>query len=82
MAAGDQIFWGLVSLQEESCHALLNVFVINFRAVSEVFGKIGLKSSPAVTCSLINSYCIPILLYALEAVTLNKNSRLNLEAVL
>ena len=44
------------------------------------FGKIGLKSSPAVTCSLITSYCIPILLYALEAVTLNKNSRLKLEA--
>ena len=51
-----------------------------FRAVNGVFGKIGLKSSPAVTCSLITSYCIPILLYALEAVTLNKNSRLKLEA--
>ena len=42
-----------------------------FRSLNGIFGKIGNKSSPVVLCSLINSYCTPILLYALETLCLS-----------
>ena len=35
-------------------------------ALNSRFGKIGVSSSPAVLCSLINSFCVPILMYASE----------------
>jgi hypothetical protein len=40
-----------------------------FRAVNGIFGKIGLKSSAELICSLISSHCIPILMYASEVLT-------------
>jgi hypothetical protein len=42
-----------------------------YRSLNGIFGKIGSHSSPVVLCSLINSYCIPILLYALETLRLS-----------
>ena len=36
-------------------------------ALNSIFGKIGVSSSPAVLCSLINSFCVPILMYAVES---------------
>ena len=43
-----------------------------FRALNKILGKIGLKSSPAVLCSLLNSFCTPILLYACESLDWSK----------
>ena len=39
-----------------------------FRALNAIFRKVGLNTSPMVLCSLINSFCLPILLYGAEAV--------------
>jgi len=52
-------------------------FVINlqrtkqkyFRALNAIFGKIGLNSYPVVLCSLVTTFCVPFLLYAVESVT-------------
>src|SRR5271165_6855399 len=38
-----------------------------FRALNTVFGKVGLNTSAELLCSLINAHCIPILLFASEA---------------
>src|SRR5580692_8141072 len=51
-----------------------------FRAVNGIFGKIGVKSSPTVSCSLIKSYCLPILLFSLESVNLKKKNIVKLES--
>ena len=45
-----------------------------FRAVNCIFGKIGLKTSLVVLCSLIQSICIPVLLYATEALDLSSSN--------
>jgi len=45
-----------------------------FRSLNGIFGKVGLQTSPTVLCSLIDSYCTPVLLYALES--LNWNNKL------
>ncbi len=50
-----------------------------FRAVNGIFGKIGLKASPVVLCSLLSSFCTPILMYAAEALDFNKKSLRSLE---
>ena len=50
-----------------------------FKALNGIFGKIGLKTSPAVLCSLINSYCVPILIYAAEALDWSKKLLNSLE---
>ena len=38
-----------------------------YRALNGIFGKIGVNSSSAVLCSLIKSFCVPILMYAAES---------------
>lgn len=38
-----------------------------FRALNGIFGKIGTRSSPLVTLSLISAYCVPILTYGIES---------------
>ena len=38
-----------------------------FRSLNGIFGKVGLKTSPLVLISLINSYCVPNLLYCAES---------------
>ena len=50
-----------------------------FRAINGIFGKIGLKASPIVLCSLMSSFCTPILLYAAEVLDWNKKSLRSLE---
>ena len=50
-----------------------------FRAINGIFGKIGLKASPIVLCSLMSSFCTPILLYATEVLDWNKKSLQSLE---
>jgi len=39
-----------------------------FKALNGIFGKVGLKTSPVVLCSLIEQCCMPILLYASESI--------------
>jgi len=43
-----------------------------YRAVNAIFGKIGRLASEEVTLHLLKSKCIPVLLYGLEALQLNK----------
>ena len=38
-----------------------------FRSLNGIFGKIGTQSSTAVTLSLINCFCVPVLTYGIEA---------------
>ena len=38
-----------------------------FRATNGSFGKIGSKASPTLILSLLNSFCVPVLTYGLEA---------------
>lgn len=38
-----------------------------YRALNGIFGKVGLSTSPIVLCSLVQSHCIPILLYGAES---------------
>jgi len=38
-----------------------------FRSLNGIFGKVGLKTSPLVLISLINSYCVQNLLYCAES---------------
>ena len=40
-----------------------------FRAVNSIFGKVGLNTSAELLCSLINTHCIPILMYASEVLS-------------
>jgi hypothetical protein len=42
-----------------------------FRALNGIFAKIGTKASPNVILSLVDAYCLPVLLYGIEAMTVN-----------
>ena len=46
-----------------------------YRAFNAVFGKIGRSSSEEVVLQLINSKCMPCLLYALEACPIDKTQK-------
>ena len=50
-----------------------------FRALNGIFGKVGLNTAPDVICSLIDSQCVPILLFAAEAQTWSKKNLKSLE---
>ena len=50
-----------------------------FRAVNAIFSKIGGSASPAVVISLVESYCVPILLYGSDCVELSKSLLQSLE---
>ena len=50
-----------------------------YRAFNAVFGKISRSSSEEVVLQLINSKCMPCLLYALEACPINKTQEKSLE---
>ena len=41
-----------------------------FRSLNAILGKIGTFSSPSVVLSLVESFCVPVLLYGLECVNL------------
>ena len=44
-----------------------------FRSLNGILGKVGSSSTIHVTLSLVSTYCVPILLYSLEAMKLNKS---------
>ena len=48
--------------------------LVNVRALNGVFGKIGVRSSTAVSLSLINAFCTPILLYGVEGFNFTRAS--------
>jgi len=50
-----------------------------YRAFNAVFGKIGRSSPEEVVLQLINSKCMPCLLYTLEACPINKTQEKSLE---
>ena len=50
-----------------------------YRALNGLFGKIGLNSPTSVTLSLVNTFCLPILMYGLEALSLTKAMTLQME---
>ena len=44
-----------------------------FRALNGLLGKVGVKSSPLVLGSLVESYCVPVLLYSAESLAWTKS---------
>ena len=56
-----------------------NATVSFYRAFNAVFGRIGRSGSEEVIIQLINSKCLPCLLYALEACPVNKTQQRSLE---
>ena len=50
-----------------------------FQAANGIFGKIGLRAPHNVILSLIDSFCIPVLLYGVEAMRLTKSDRSTLD---
>ena len=56
---------------------ILQDLVIN--ALNGIFGKVGLNTSPDVLYSLIDSQCVPILLFAAEALNWSKKLLRSLE---
>jgi len=45
-----------------------------FGALNGIFSKIGTKASPAISLSLINSFCLPVLLYAVESMKVSSRN--------
>jgi len=46
-----------------------------FRAFSYIYACVGSTASPMLLCHLLHTYCLPILLYGLEAVTIFNANR-------
>jgi hypothetical protein len=60
-------FLGIILLASNSLKCNLQVVRQKFfRALNGIFGKIGIHSSIAVLISLINSFCVPVMLYGIE----------------
>jgi len=53
-----------------------------YRSANEIFGKIGRFVPEDVTLQLIQSKCMPALLYGLDALTLNKSEITSLDFVI
>ena len=47
----------------------------NFQAANGIFGKIGLRAPHNLILSLIDTFCIPVLLYGVEAMPFIKTDR-------
>ena len=52
------------------------------RAVNAIFGKIGRLASEEVTLHVLKTKCIPVLLYGLEALQLNKSQISSIDFVI
>jgi len=52
-----------------------------YRAANSIFGKVGRIASEEVVIHLIKTKCVPILLYGLEALPLNKSQLSSLDFV-
>jgi hypothetical protein len=50
-----------------------------YKALNGIFAKIGTHASPATTLSLVNSYCLPVLLYGTEALLIKSKVVKSLE---
>ena len=50
-----------------------------FQAANGIFGKIGLRAPHNLILSLIDTFCIPVLLYGVEALSLTKSDRNTLD---
>ena len=50
-----------------------------FSSLNGIFGKVGLNTSRVLLWSLINSFCVPILMYGLESVIINTKTKNSLE---
>jgi hypothetical protein len=46
-----------------------------FRALNGIFAKIGTKASPGVILSLVNSYCLPVLIYGCQVLSIKSKMR-------
>ena len=51
-----------------------------FRALNGIFGKIGTFSSATVSLSLVHSFCVPLLIYGIEAFNVSRSMYIVLEA--
>ena len=52
-----------------------------FQASNGIFGKIGLRAQNNLILSLINTFCIPVLLYGLDALILSKSEKSTLDFI-
>ena len=50
-----------------------------YRISNAIMGKFGNQRNPSVALQLISSTAIPVLIYSVEAITLNKTQRTSLE---
>jgi len=53
-----------------------------YRAANAIFGKIGRFASEEVTLHLLKTKCIPVLLYGLEVLQLNKSEISSIDFVI
>jgi len=53
-----------------------------YRAANAIFGKIGRLASEEVTLHLFKTICVPVLLYGLEALPLNKSQISSIDFVI
>jgi hypothetical protein len=51
-----------------------------FRSLNSIYGKVGTRTEIRVLVQLLNSFCVPLLTYATEAITLYKSDYSRLEA--
>ena len=87
MSSGDNIMWvdelrylGVYIVRSRVFKCSLDKAKKSFyRAANSVFGKIGRIASEEVTLQIMDSKCIPMLLYGLEAYPLSKSDRSSLD---
>ena len=53
----------------------------HYRSINKILGEIGMNTTPAVLCSLINSFCVPVVMYATEAFSWSKRNLNSLDRV-
>jgi len=51
-----------------------------FKALNDIFGKVGVRSSPTLTCSLVDHCCLPIIMYACESFSWTTSMFLSLDS--
>ena len=67
-------YLGIYIVKSRNLKCLLDAAKRGFyRAANSIFGKVGRIASEEVVIHLIRTKCVPILLYGLEALPLNKS---------
>jgi len=64
----------LVSSAKKLTTSLQNFRQKFYGAFNGIFAKVGINTSPEVLCSLVQSFCLPVILYGAEA--LNYSAKL------